>query len=710
MYKKIFVSILAVLVLLFSTSKQVALANTDPLFRVNYGDYKDENIFYHLDYIDPTELEEKSFWDKFKIFSNLSDGVVGFFYNLLHQLFVALPFFMLKAMTTAMIWIFNKIYEVNFVNAIVDEITSSIQSIAGVSGGSFGSSGLFGGFLGLITLVLAVYTLYQFAVKRASITAFSGLLKSILALALALVFFSNYSTIIKGLNTLSVEASALIVSGSAVVTDDGNIVDQTAQEKMNNALWNTFVHQPYLMLQYGTVDQEAIGEERVLNLLQKKPDSEERYNIVKEEILDKGNTMMTREKIFERWGILMITFVANFFNSIPVMILAFALLFLQFWFTAMAMIAPFAFVWSALPNQFGVLARYFLELLTPLVLKLAVSVLALIVFSLTGVLTVVAMNTLNTSGLLSFIFLVFVEGILFFTFFLLRKRILNIFSMGSKQLASVRENMSSAFVQPVKKGVQTTAAAVGTVAGAMSGGAAGALVGSSLGGTIGSVISGDKGITDAGRDVALTYSLYETMKKKKSANANTNTNNVDSGANNIQDSYAKNPELKELSQEMNTNEMPNEPNNQSFNVDTTSQTNQDNLSKLNTRDISTEPNNQSSGKGNSSQFNPDTSQKMKINDIPTYENTQTSTEPENTDYRNLDETDYEFNNGKLNESSFEDTLNNLNELIDEEFEVDNGNTFTNSQNYNDGYGMEKFELDDYIEKNDFEKNQGEKAN
>lgn len=710
MYKKIFVSILAVLVLLFSTSKQVALANTDPLFRVNYGDYKDENIFYHLDYIDPTELEEKSFWDKFKIFSNLSDGVVGFFYNLLHQLFVALPFFMLKAMTTAMIWIFNKIYEVNFVNAIVDEITSSIQSIAGVSGGSFGSSGLFGGFLGLITLVLAVYTLYQFAVKRASITAFSGLLKSILALALALVFFSNYSTIIKGLNTLSVEASALIVSGSAVVTDDGNIVDQTAQEKMNNALWNTFVHQPYLMLQYGTVDQEAIGEERVLNLLQKKPDSEERYNIVKEEILDKGNTMMTREKIFERWGILMITFVANFFNSIPVMILAFALLFLQFWFTAMAMIAPFAFVWSALPNQFGVLARYFLELLTPLVLKLAVSVLALIVFSLTGVLTVVAMNTLNTSGLLSFIFLVFVEGILFFTFFLLRKRILNIFSMGSKQLASVRENMSSAFVQPVKKGVQTTAAAVGTVAGAMSGGAAGALVGSSLGGTIGSVISGDKGITDAGRDVALTYSLYETMQKKKSANANTNTNNVDSGANNIQDSYAKNPELKELSQEMNTNEMPNEPNNQSFNVDTTSQTNQDNLSKLNTRDISTEPNNQSSGKGNSSQFNPDTSQEMKINDIPTYENTQTSTEPENTDYRNLDETDYEFNNGKLNESSFEDTLNNLNELIDEEFEVDNGNTFTNSQNYNDGYGMEKFELDDYIEKNDFEKNQGEKAN
>lgn len=549
MGKKLIVTILAALVFIVSTGNQVAYANssTDPLFRVNYGDYQDENVFYSIDFIDTTELEEEGFWDKFKIFSNLADGVVGFFYNLLHQIFVDLPFFMLKAMTTAMIWIFNKIYEVNFVNAIVEEIATTIQSIAGISAGNFSSSGLFGGFLGLVTISIAIYTLYQFIVKRASISAFSGLLKSLTALVLAIVFFSNYSTIIKGLNTLSVETSSLIISGSANVSN-GNISDDSAQDQMNTALWNTFVHQPYLMLQYGSMDQNSIGENRILNLLQKKPDTEERYNLVKEEVLDRGNEMMTRGKIFERWGILMIAFVANFFNSIPVMILAFALLFFQFWFTVMAMIAPFVFIWSAFPNQFGVLARYLLELITPLVLKIAVAVLALIVFSLTGIISSVAMNTLNTSGLLAYIFLVFVEGILFFTLFLLRKRIFNIFSMGSRQLAHVRENMSSAFVQPTKKGVQNTATAVGTVAGAMSGGVQGAMVGSSMGSSIGSALTGDKSIGDAGRDVALNYSLYENMQNRKALDEMQQQNQKEREQNELMSQQERNQRLNALSQ------------------------------------------------------------------------------------------------------------------------------------------------------------------
>ncbi|WP_277679939.1 glycine zipper family protein [Gracilibacillus dipsosauri] len=517
LFKKTIVALLSVLVLFIATGSQVVSASTpqDEIFKVTYGDYQDENVFYHIDYIDPTELEDEGFWDKFKIFSNLKDGVVGFFYNLLHEIFVALPFFMMKTATTAMIWLFNKIYEVNFVDAIVGEIASSIQSIAGISGSSFSSSGLFGGFLGIITITIALYTLYQFAVKRASISAFSGLLKSLIALVLALVFFSNYTTLVTGLNKLSVEASGMIVSGGIDVNSDGNITDSSAQDEMNTTLWNTFVHQPYLMLQYGTMDQSAIGNDRVKDLMTKKPDSEERYNLVKEEILDNGNDMMTRDKMFERWGILMIAGMANAFNSLPVLLLAFALLFFQFWFTAMAMVAPFAFIWSAFPNQFGVLARYLLELITPLVLKLAVSVLALVVFSLTSVISNVAMTTLNEQGLLAYIFVVFIQGILFFTIFLLRKRILNIFSMGSKQLQYIREGMSNTFVQPAKKGIQGTTTAVGTVAGAVVGGPQGALIGSSIGSSVGQTMTGDKSLGDAGRDVALNYSMYENMQHRQ---------------------------------------------------------------------------------------------------------------------------------------------------------------------------------------------------
>lgn len=519
MLKRIFTSLLIVILVAVTTGTQIAFAESgsqiDQLFEVNYGQYKNEDVYYHIDYIDPTELEEESFFDRFKILSNLKDGVVGFFYNILHEIFVALPFFIVKSATTAMIWLFNKIYEVNFVDSIVGKIASQIQAIAGISGGNFKSTGLFGGFLGIATGAIALYTLYQFIVKRASISAFSGLLKSLIALVIALAFFSNYTTIISGLNKLSVEASGLIVSGGIKVNSNGNITNSAMQNQMNDNLWNTFVHKPYLMLQYGTMDQSSIGNDRVLNLLKAEPDSENRYNLVKEEILDKNNEMMSRNKIFERWGILAITSLANFFNSIPILLLAFALIFFQFWFTAMAMIAPFVFIWSAFPNQFRVLGRYLVELITPLILKLGVSILALIIFSLTSVLTNVAMNTLTEDGLLAYIFLVFIEGILFFTLFLLRHRILNIFSVGSKQLAHVREEMSGVFTQPFKKGVQMTATGIGTVAGAMTGGLKGAMAGSSIGSSIGQAMTGDKSLGDAGRDIALNHSLYESLKAKE---------------------------------------------------------------------------------------------------------------------------------------------------------------------------------------------------
>lgn len=514
--KKIFVVLATFLFIAISmTTNTITAFADDKLFNTNYGSYGDK-VYYNIDYIDTTELEEEDegFFDRFNVFSNLKGDAVGFIYNLIHKIFIEFPFFLLKTGTTATIWLFNKIYEVNFVNSIVKEISFSIQSMAGISNGSFKTTGLFGGFLGIITMSVAIYTLYQFIVKKASISAFSGLIRSLIALVMALAFFTNYSTIINGMNTLSVETSKLIISGSMKVNDKGNISNESAQKEMNAALWDTFVQKPYLMLQYGSMDESSIGKTRIKELLKLKPDTEDRYDYVQKEVTDKKNEMMTREKIMERGGILVIATLADFVNSIPIIILAFALLFFQFWFTALAMIAPFVFVWSAFPNQFKVLTRYLLELITPLVLKVGLSVIALFVFSLTSLLSDVSMKTINTDGLLSYIFLVFMESILLFTIFILRHRIAGIFSAGSKQLAFVRENMSSAF-QPVKKGVQTTATAVGTAVGAMNGGLQGAMVGSHIGSNIGQIMTGDKGLGEAGKDLALSHKLYDSLKNNK---------------------------------------------------------------------------------------------------------------------------------------------------------------------------------------------------
>lgn len=497
---------------------QYKLIVEDEIFTKTYGDYKDQTVYYKIDYIDLTELEDEEggFFDKFKLLSNVKDGAVGVIYNLLHEVFVAFPFFILKILTASLIFLLNAVYEVNFINSMTNEITTYIQELAGIKGMGFGTTGLFGGFLGIITTVTALYTAYQLIVKKASITAFSGLLKSLTSLVLALVFFSNYGPIIKGLNTLSVETAGLILSGGAEV-ENGVIDDKTGRERMIEGIWNTFVHQPYLMLQYGTMDEQAIGTARIQKILTAKTDTEDRYKFVKDEITN-GNEMMTRGKIYERLGIIIISIIAGTFNSIPILILAFALLFLQFWFTAMAMISPFVFVWSALPNQFRVLSRYMLELITPLVLKFGVALLALIVFSLTSVLSKMAMDTVNNGSVLGYVFLVFTEGILLFTLFLLRKRIMNIFSFGSQELNFLRQEMSNTFVEPAKKGVRTTTTIGGAAVGGILGGAQGAMIGANIGSSIGRTVTGEQDISNTVKQVTLTSMLA----KKKDSLGSTN--------------------------------------------------------------------------------------------------------------------------------------------------------------------------------------------
>jgi hypothetical protein len=660
MQRKISTVVLLTLLFVLSTTSQIALADshTDEIFKVNYGDYKDKSVYYHLDYIDPTELEDEEWYDKFRVFKNLTEGVVGFFYNILHQIFVVFPFTLIKAFTNAMIWIFNKTYEVNFVDTIVSEIASSIQNIAGISGNNFKSTGLFGGLLGIVCLIIAIYALYQLIVNRASITAFSGLLKSLTALVLALVFFSNYSTIISGLNKLSVEASGLIVSGSITVNDKGNISNDTALDQMNSALWDVFVHKPYLMLQYGTMDEEEIGKDRILELLEEKPNSEERHNLVQEEVNDRGNEMMTRVKIFERWVILWITAFGNMFNSIPVILLSFALIFFQFWFTAMAMIAPFIFIWSAFPNQFGVLTRYLLELITPLVLKMAVAVIALIVFSITGILTNVVMNTLNTNGILALIFLMFIEGILFFTLFLLRNRIFNIFSAGSKQLSMIRGNMSSAFTQPIKKGVQTVSTGVGTVAGAMSGGSQGAMTGAHIGSTVGQFLTGDKGIGEAGRDVALASSLYASLKDRH----DNSTNGAIDDTSTINDSIENTNEIEETADDNSIDENTTEKLN-STEINTSSDTTNEKTDNENAYENLESLEDETTDKGQTDIVHSDTTNEKADNEN-IYENLE-SLEDETTDKGQTDIVHSDTTNEKAdNENTYENLGSLENETAD----------------------------------------------
>jgi hypothetical protein len=528
-FKSIFISVIVFLLVSIGSNLVVFAESSgseiqyntpkDPMYEAKNGVFKNETTYYDLDIVSPESINEEGFVDKFwnAVTGKLVEEGVN---NTIQYAFFSMTRSMFQIdllLTNIMIGILNFAYDVNIINTLIDSIQSTVVSMTGITNNVFGSSGLYGGFLGIIAVAVAIYTLYQFVVRKASISAFSGLLTSLISLTIALVFFSSYSEIIKGANTLSVETSKLVLSGNAdmTVNNDGDINNLTLQEKMNDNIFNLMVHKPYLMLQYGTTNQTAIGDARILNLLKEKPFSQERMELALKEVTEHGNDTLIYPNTTKRMNFAGLMLITNAVSSIPIYLLAGALIIFQFWFLVIAIVAPFALLWSALPNQFGVLKRYFLELSIPLVLKMAVSIFALLIFGLTEVLQTI--NALSNGSTMGLFLTSLVQALILMTLFLLRKRIFSIFSKGSDLLSNARAEMDNAFVNPFKKGVQNVATVGGAVIGGTMAGPQGAMVGASIGNNVAGALTGSSDPGDVARNTAVSMLAVDRLKNKKLA-------------------------------------------------------------------------------------------------------------------------------------------------------------------------------------------------
>lgn len=509
--------------MLFSLFNVPSASAEDEMFDANYGQFKNEDYYYDLDLVTQSDVddatEEKGFFasiaDTFDL-SNISDGVMEAIY---YVFFMIIEFFFSfnLFMTNLMISILDFAYDTNIVNSLVDAMSGTVIGISGLGDGSITVGGLFGSFSSFIAIVVALYALYQFVIKRAAIGAFGSLLKSIIVFTLALAFFANYTTFLKGAHTISNEFSALILSGTTgdVTIDNttGTVKSNTVQNQMYDNLFMTFVHKPYLLLQYGKT--EGIAEEDIKKLLSLNPNtqSEDRKNEAISQTAS-GNQTMHVSSIWKRYNYTGIMVIGNAVASIPVYLLSLSLLLFQVWFLIMAMVAPFAFLWAALPGQFGVLKRYLFELALPLVLKSVVSIGALLIFGLTEI--IYSLSAIAGGGSKGLVLAIVLQTILMMAMFLLRKRIGGIFTKGSEQLAAMREQMHASLIDPAKKGFQNTAtAAVGTTVAVATGGAlAPAMMAANATKEATKAMTGDSSVGDATKSMATTALGYKMLSNK----------------------------------------------------------------------------------------------------------------------------------------------------------------------------------------------------
>lgn len=476
-----------------------------------YGEFKLDTKYYEIDSVsdsDAKKLEENG------IFEDIKDALFGWAdvggkitdkFNYALNSMVNILFQFNIFMTKVMIICLEFGYNFKVIDELIEELGSMMPGITGIKSGGLIGGGLFGNLMQIVVLLTALYTLYVYVVKRAFIASVGVILKTVVLLTISFLVFSNYSSFLKTANGLSGEISSYIVA-----TPSSNDVTKgnSTLNSMKDTLWSMFVDRPYLYLQYGQHDIDAIGRDRITTLMKMKP-GDDRYNYVLEnEVVGKGNTLMLNSSVTEKVAFTPFYLIINGFVSIPIYMLSIMLVMLQFWFIIIAAIAPFALLISVIPGFNGVAKRYFVELTIPLALKVFFSFFTLFILVLSEVLYRLDFNRSN--DITSYVGIGILEFILFVTLFLLRKRIKDIFISGSQIISGLRD-ATGTITAPIKQATQTTAMVAGAAVGGMVAGPQGAMMGASIGNTAGRAVTGDAGATEVA-NTAIRTAHYAQLK------------------------------------------------------------------------------------------------------------------------------------------------------------------------------------------------------
>src|SRR5690625_4579084 len=442
--------------------------------------------------------------------SEVLPTVLNFFVDVIFKLNIQL--------THALIFILELAFDFNVVNILLEEVEGSVQDISGIGAdGLIQSTGMFGTFGLIIVIITVIYAVFIVLFKRSMLESFSVMLQTVFVITLAILLFTNFSFYMTGANTLTTQASSLILGGNSVsydITKDSDDQSEDAQnlkDGMSDNIWKMFVDRPFLYMMFGEINYSRLhiykndngmlvrgddaneGRKRVERVVFL--DGEDRYEALINDMKTYHNPKPLHSSVGERIAFTPLYFGINAMVSIPILLLCLAMILFQFWFLIIAVFAPFVFIIAAIPGQIGVLKQYGKELMLPLLLKMALSFFMLIFFVFSDVLynlnekvssLVGSSDTVNAILMARpDIYLVLVgvlNLVVFASVLLLSRRIFGIFSASP---------LGKAAISPINSGIQSTASLVGAGVGAITGGPGGALAGASLGDSVGKMATGE---------------------------------------------------------------------------------------------------------------------------------------------------------------------------------------------------------------------------
>ncbi|GIX59917.1 hypothetical protein BPADB04_49470 [Bacillus paranthracis] len=386
------------------------------------GIYKDK--YYEINTYQPKE-EDKNVFQKVGGYLFGDDSVGKDLQRMLYttcQWLANMAFQLNVILGQLTIFLVDQALNLDIVDTVADKLGAAMQNIAGIGKGGFLSSGLFPAIIGIACVLSACYAGYIFFIKRQPSKGLSELVKTVFVIAFIVTYIGNAGTILKSANTISSEISVTVLAkATGTVAGDPGRSKADAIFSVKKQIWDLLVERPYLFLQYGEDSKEKLGAKRVDELLATAP-GKDRESKVQEEI-KRGNQMMIVTSVGERLVFTVMYYVVNTFAGVPVIAFCLLIVAFQLWFLVMSIISPIVMAVALLPGHRRVIESWASQWIRPLALKIFMSVMLVIIFTVAELLYV-----LPEAGVAGYVSTMIFQILVFVLCYLFRGNIVAAFS------------------------------------------------------------------------------------------------------------------------------------------------------------------------------------------------------------------------------------------------------------------------------------------
>ena len=280
-------------------------------------------------------------------------------------------------------YVVQEAYKLDFISDTASSIGKNIQTLAGVTQNGFSSEGFYVGFLLLLILVMGIYVAYTGLLKRETTKAIHAVVNFLVVFILSASFIAYAPNYISKINDFSADISSSALSlGTKIVLPDSNSKGKDSVDLIRDSLFSIQVKQPWLLLQYGESDIETLGSDRVESLLSANPDTDDREDVVIEEIEDKDNAYLSVTKTMTRLGMVVFLFIFNIGISAFVFLLTGMMIFSQVLFIIYAMFLPISFVLSMIPTYEGMAKKALTKLFNTVMMRAGITLIITTAFSI----------------------------------------------------------------------------------------------------------------------------------------------------------------------------------------------------------------------------------------------------------------------------------------------------------------------------------------